>query len=386
MRIEETRWKPGAGWQSGAGKNASIGRADLVIYFGNQAGLRSGERFAELRAAYGNATIVGCSGTRSISGDVLEEDGIVAVALGFDRTPIRLAHHYLADKAASRAAGEAIGGTLAAPDLAGIFVLADGLRVAGSELIAGLASAVGSRPIIVGGMASDSLDFSEAIVGADCPPRSGMVSAVGFYGDAIRLTHGCASGFDAFGPRRRITRSSGNVLFELDGRPPYELYQRYLGEEIAGGISEKGVTYPLIISPPEYPDRTLVRAPMSRDSAADSMTFAGHMPEGWIARLMRGNPDRLILGSADAARQARVDHAANPGTESLALMVSCVGRQQMLGQRTEEELEAAGVELGSNTTRIGFYSYGEIAPMAHSGVSEVHNETMTITTLFEAGS
>jgi hypothetical protein len=114
------------------------------------------------------------------------------------------------------------------------------------------------------------------------------------------------------------------------------------------------------------------------------MTFAGHMPEGWIARLMRGNVDRLILGAADAARQARVMPAPVNSGESLALMVSCAGRQQMMGQRTEEELEVAGTELGPQTKRIGFYSYGEIAPLAHSGISEVHNETMTITTLFEA--
>jgi hypothetical protein len=382
MWIEETRWSAGVGWQRQTLRDS--GGAELVIYFGSYRGLCSGHRYAELRAAYESATIIGCSGTCSIFGDVLEEDGIVAVAIGFARTPIRAASGYVAQKSHSRAAGATLGEALVADDLAGIFVLADGLRVDGSALVGGLCDTVGSTPLIVGGMASDSRDYTEALVGANCAPQSGMVAAVGFYGDAIRLTHGRASGFDAFGPRRRITRSTGNVLHELDGRPPFELYQRYLGKELSHGISEEGVIYPLLISPPEYPDRTLVRAPLSSDDDAGSMTFAGHMPEGWIARLMRGNTDRLILGAADAARQARVPQLPL-SQASLALIVSCAGRQQMMGQRTEEELEVAGAELGGATKRIGFYSYGEIAPMAHSGISEVHNETMTITTFFEAG-
>ena len=53
-----------------------------------------------------------------------------------------------------------------------------------------------------------------------------------------------------------------------------------------------------------------------------------------------------------------------------------------MGQRTEEELEAAGAMLG-DTKRIGFYSYGEIAPMSERGISDVHNQTMTITSLYE---
>lgn len=383
MWIEQTRWMPGVGWRAQAGLDR--GSAELVIYFGNRDALRNADRYDELRAAYPVATIIGCSGTRTVVGDLLEEDGIVAVALGFARTPIRMAHGLVGKKSDSRAAGEAIGRALAGANLTGIFVLADGLRVDGSEFTSGLCDIVGSGPLVVGGMASDSRDYNEVLVGADAPPRSGMVAAVGFYGDAIRLIHGRASGFDAFGPRRRITRAIGNVLYELDGKSPIELYQRYLGDELSDGISRGGVIYPLLISPPERPDQTLVRAPLSSAEEAGSMTFAGHMPEGWIARLMRGNSDRLILGAADAARQARPEELPPDGGESLALIVSCAGRQQMMGQRTEEELEVAGVELGGATKRIGFYSYGEIAPLVHSGVSEVHNETMTITTLFEAG-
>jgi hypothetical protein len=381
MWIEETRWDH-AGWRVQAGIHNDT--ADLVIYFGNREALRCGARYDELRSAYPGAKIIGCSATRSIVGDALEEDGIVAVALGFAHTSIRLAHSQVTESAQSRAGGATIGKALAGKDLARVFVLADGLRVDGSELTAGLCDSIGTGPLIIGGMASDPCDYTETLVGANCLPQSGMIAAVGFYGDAIRFTHGRASGWDAFGPRRHITRSIGNVLYELDGKPAFELYQRYLGEEASAGI-RAGVLFPLQTSPPEHPERMVVRALLGVDERTGSMTFAGHMQEGWSARLMRGNLDRLILAAGDAARQACIEQPPAGSGESLALMVSCTGRQLLMGQRTEEELEVAGAELGSQAKRIGFYSYGEIAPMSYAGISDLHNQTMTITSLTEVG-
>jgi hypothetical protein len=113
------------------------------------------------------------------------------------------------------------------------------------------------------------------------------------------------------------------------------------------------------------------------------MTFAGDIPQGWTAQLMRGNLDRLAAGAADAARQARNGLKANDNDQRLSILVSCIGRRLLMGQRTIEEVEAAGAELGSGTVRLGFYSYGEIAPHATSGQCELHNQTMTVTTLAE---
>jgi hypothetical protein len=124
------------------------------------------------------------------------------------------------------------------------------------------------------------------------------------------------------------------------------------------------------------------------DREAGSMTFAGDVPQGWTAQLMRGNMDRLAAGAADAARQSRDGCVGkNPdvqdGQESLSILVSCIGRRLLMGQRTIEEVEAVGTELGTDTLRLGFYSYGEISPHAKSGLCELHNQTMTVTTLAE---
>jgi hypothetical protein len=98
---------------------------------------------------------------------------------------------------------------------------------------------------------------------------------------------------------------------------------------------------------------------------------------------MRGTFDRLAAGAADAARQARTGLNVKDEDQRFSILVSCIGRRLLMGQRTTDETEAAGAELGANTVRLGFYSYGEISPHATSGICELHNQTMTVTTLAE---
>jgi hypothetical protein len=181
-----------------------------------------------------------------------------------------------------------------------------------------------------------------------------------------------------------VTKSAGNILFELDGEPALDLYERYLGEEDAKGLPGSALLFPIQVHDVAHPDSAVVRTVLAVDHDARSMTFAGDVPQGWTAQLMRGNLDRLAGGAADAARQARagLDAGADDGT--FAILVSCIGRRLLMGQRTTAEVEAAGAELGAATPRIGFYSYGEISPHAQSGQCELHNQTMTVTSFAEA--
>jgi hypothetical protein len=190
---------------------------------------------------------------------------------------------------------------------------------------------------------------------------------------------------DEFGPRRQITRSRGNVLFEFDGEPALDLYERYLGEDEARGLPGSGLLFPLRIFDPERPDHDIVRTILAVDHQARSMTFAGDVPEGWTAQLMRGNFDRLAAGAAMAARQAADGVGpGRTGSDQVAILVSCIGRRLLMGQHTADELEAASAEFGPHIPQLGFYSYGEISPHRVSGVCELHNQTMTVTTIAEA--
>jgi hypothetical protein len=211
-------------------------------------------------------------------------------------------------------------------------------------------------------------------VGLNEDPRTGEVVAVGLYGENIVIKTGSSSGFGSFGVDRKVTKSIHNELFELDGQSALGLYKKYLGP-LADQLPGSALLFPLLVK--EGKERHLVRTILSIDEEKESMTFAGDIPQGAYARLMHTNADRLIDAAHDAAQQSQQEKPA-----TLALIVSCVGRKLVLGQRTEEELEAVKEELGEQTTLFGFYSYGEICPHQED-VCELYNQTMTITTISE---
>jgi hypothetical protein len=379
MQVERLSWL-----LPGSGEPARLKQAepDLLLYFGSRAALASGAAFDELKAACPGAMVLGCTTGGQIHEHDAVDDEITGVAIRFDQTRIRLASETVGSSADSRGCGRAIGERLKAPDLAGIFILSDGLNVNGSELVAGLTAVIGPNVPLTGGLAGDGSQFQETLVGADCAPRSRLVAGIGFYGNAIRIGHGSAGGWDVFGPWRTVTRSAGNVLFELDGEPALNLYERYLGDE-AAGLPGAGLLFPLQIQNPDHADHRIVRTILAVDHDQRSLTFAGDVPEGWSAQLMRGNLENLSCGAADAARQATEGLAGGQATDGVALLVSCIGRRLLMGQRVSDEIEAAGSVLGTRFTRLGFYSYGEISPHAVSGICELHNQTMTITTITE---
>lgn len=351
----------------------------LVLVFGAPEFNQCPEPLHELRRVYPNAHLAGCSTAGEILGSTVA-DGTLAVAVArFEGTALASAVAPVADDGASFAAGQSLAGQLARPSLRGVLVLSDGLRVNGSELVRGLRTALPAAVVITGGLAGDGDRFGATWVLHGDRIASGQVVAVGFYGDRVRLGHGSKGGWDIFGPERRVTRSSGNRLYELDGQPALELYKTYLGER-AAGLPASALLFPLAVRADEAPDRQLVRTVLAVDEATQSMTFAGDIPEGNLAQLMRANFDRLIDGAAEAAAMA--PHGGADAGPTLCVAISCVGRRLVLGERTEEELEATLDALPPGTRQVGFYSYGEISPLA-TGTCELHNQTMTLTTIAE---
>jgi len=157
------------------------------------------------------------------------------------------------------------------------------------------------------------------------------------------------------------------------------LYEEYLGD-YASELPASGLLFPLCIRPRSL-DRPVVRAILGINRSAQSMTFAGDIPEGSYARLMKANFDRLIDGAVGAAQSGF--RALGDVPPELALLISCVGRKLVLKQRIEEEIEGTREVLGPDAVIAGFYSYGEISPFTPGAKCELHNQTMTITTFAE---
>jgi len=362
---------------------AMPGPPQLVLLFGATETLRVSPVPAMLAALYPDAVQLGCSTGTVVDRGALDEEGLRLVAIGFADTRVALCVRPLADVASSFQVGVELGTQMDGEDLAGLFILSDGLKVNGSALVSGLQSVLGHRAAISGGLAGDGARFDQTLLTVGGQPVSGVVAAVAFYGSAIRIAHGSAGGWNEFGPVRSVTRSEGSVLHELDGRPALDLYEAYLGEE-AADLPASALIYPLKIWNQHNPSDAYVRTVLSIDREARTMTFAGDIPEGWRASLMRGSFDHLVNGASEAAEHAVARMREFDAEPQLCLFVSCVGRRLLLGQRTEDEVEAVGQVLGEQTPIIGYYSYGEIAPHNRSRVCGLHNQTVTLTLLAEA--
>ena len=336
---------------------------------------------AALRDAWPQSLLMGCSTSGSIAGAQVLETGAALAAVRFERTRLQQAWAPLADPAQSRSAGALLAQQLTADDLRAVFVLSDGISSNGTALVQGLVGGLRPEVTVTGGLAGDGARFGATWVLHDGAPRAGIACAVGFYGDHIRVGHGCSGGWSDLGPERRVTRSEGNVLYELDGQPALDLYRTYLGER-AAGLPGTALLFPLAIRRPEEPDaEPLVRTILGIDEERRSMTFAGDIPQGSVARLMRASTDRLVESAGRAGRAAAIDLSDDPA--SLVLTVSCVGRRLVLGERTEEEVEMVREAMPSRATQLGFYSYGEISPAVPHGLADLHNQTMTVTVFHE---
>jgi hypothetical protein len=376
VKIEQRQWTSKNGWMRSTPSLSD--HPDLVLVFGARDALSDPTPLAELRAVYGSAHVIGCSTAGEICDVDVQDESIVATAIRFERSRVETGRVKLDEVASSYEAGAQLAAHFDPKGLVHLFVLSDGLLVNGSELVQGLTQGLPPGVAVTGGLSGDGARFQKTLVCLDSSMEPGAVAAVALYGESLRVGYASLGGWDPFGPERLVTRSTANVLHELDGRSALALYKDYLGTH-AADLPASGLLFPLSLRG-ENGQPGVVRTILGVDEANQSMTFAGDIREGSYVRFMKANFDRLIEGASEAARNSSTP--LNNGAE-LAILISCVGRKLILQQRIEEEVEGVREVLGEKPLLTGFYSYGEISPFAPTAKCELHNQTMTITTLAE---
>jgi hypothetical protein len=374
MQIQQGTWTIAAGWDKPMVCEWGDG-VQLVLVFGSPSVLQADAWRSDLRQQYPNARLLGCSTAGEIAGTRVLDESLVATAIRFEQSQVKANIITLSPGESSLTAGDRLGQLLEKENLTHVFVLSDGLQVNGSDLVRGLSQHLPEGVSLTGGLSGDGDRFEQTYVLLDDEVQSNRIAAIGIYGDRLRVGYGSLGGWMSFGTERRITKSEGNVLYELDGQPALSLYKTYLAEH-ATGLPATGMLFPLRLK-----EQGLVRTILAVDEAAQSLTFAGDVLEGSIAQLMHTNFDRLINGAIEAAETSHT--ALQGGSAELAILISCIGRKLVLKQRTEEEIEGVQEVLGEQAVLTGFYSYGEISPFAPGAPTQLHNQTMTITTFSE---
>lgn len=354
-------------------------RIGLVLCFGGKSLLEDKAVFQQIRDRYPSGDILLCSTAGEIYGSTVSDNTITITAIEFEAVTINTSVIAIDEFGDSYQAGKALMNQLSFSELSYVMVISDGSKVNGSELLRGINDVVQNRVPVTGGLAGDGTAFESTLVGLNAVPSSGKIVAIGFYGDRLVVSHGSMGGWEIFGPERIVTRSTANELFEIEGKNALELYKKYLGP-FADELPGSALLFPLAVKLSGV-DELVVRTILSVRQETGSMIFAGDIPEGASVRFMKANFDKLIDAATLAAKQAFQHNI--PKAPKLAILISCVGRKIILGSRTEEEVEAVVDAFGEQTKITGFYSYGEISPFAPQTKCELHNQTMTITTLDE---
>lgn len=322
--------------------------------------------------------VVGCSTAGEISGAGAADDTCSVMAIRFAGAEVKVAAAQLGSSDMSQAAGKSIGEALKESRLRGIFTLAPGLQVDGTAFAQGIAGAAGDKVLVTGGLAGDGMNFRNTFTMLNGMVFPNLAVAFGLYGDNLSLKCATRCGWKPFGLARRVTKSVANVLYELDGKPALQLYQRYLGDR-AANLPSTGLLYPFSVQREDGKDTGVVRSVLAVNPADGSMTLAGDLAQGSLVRLMYADPDLLIDSAAQAGKEA-VNGSKGP---SASLLVSCAGRRLAMGDDAGAEIDAAMAGAGSDSICAGFYSYGDIAPLAGPSGADVHGQSITVTHIGE---
>lgn len=296
-------------------------------------------------------------------------------------------------KADARAAGKAAAAAVkqAAGDdtLKTFAMLPDVLVGNGAEIVRGVLDELGEHFPVVGGAAGDDFEFKQTYQYLNDTVYSGAVVGLGMSGD-FKFGVGVKHGWIPIGLPMKVTKSEGSVLHELNGKPAIKIYEDYFGEEEASQLkndtlAKLAITYPLGMQV-DGSEEMLIRDPLTVDEHG-SITCAAEIPEGSDIRLMVGSREEAVKVAEIAAKQAVAD--LDGGTPRAVVIFNCIARNKLFGEHSGDEIRAIQSAIGDTVPLLGFYTYGEQAPLAgevrniNKCNPSFHNETVVIFVLGE---
>ncbi|MBD2511055.1 FIST C-terminal domain-containing protein [Nostoc muscorum FACHB-395] len=243
----------------------------------------------------------------------------------------------------------------------------DSLTSNGVLILEALKQSLGEHIPIIGGMTADDYTFDKTYQFFQGEVLSDSIPVLLFSGKLL-FSHGVACGWTPISQRSRVTKVDGNVVYEIDGQRALDFYQHYLGEE---RFASNYAIYALAVF--EDQNHFYLRAPNGYDQQSGSVKFFLDIPEQAVVQITDATRDNILLASETSLKNALADY---PGLEpTAALLISCAARRRILGTLTREEYQLVKTHLPYALPCCGFYAYGEIAPIASGGQTQIHNKT-----------
>jgi len=368
--------------------NLASNKIDLGLVFSSP-DLSSANLLKTLSLSLGEAPIIGCSGAAIISNQGIFKHGLAIMLLSFPgsiyfnvacvrdikaKTPLN----------AGRELGEQLsyGFRNVRRDLGVIF--SDGLIEESSNLLSGLQERLGRSFPLVGASASDDMRFLKTYLYFNQELLSD--SAVGIlWGGKLNFGLGIKHGWKPLGKPRTVTKSQGDIVYEIDNKPASQIYEEYLACDLPKLQKEMrriSVLYPIGIDMPQE-EEYILRNILSIENNG-SLRLQGNVTLGSSIRLMIGTKESCLSATQQAVDEAKnvpVTLAEKTGTKNFILVFDSVSRYILLRRDAPRELEIIKEGFGENTPIIGLYTYGEQAPLraiSYQGQACLHNQTITI--------
>lgn len=366
------------------------GQADLIIAFSSVA-YDQQELVQGLQQAAGRTPVIGCSDSGEITNQGPTSGKVAVMALQTPDIRYSFGIGRGTDKNSFEAGKQAAQQVKdnAKHDLSLFIMLLDGLAENGAAAVRGVQEVLGENFPIMGGSAGDDFRFKKTYQYFNGEVLTNSIVGVGLSGN-FSFGVGVKHGWEPIGLPMKVTKSKGSKLIEINGRPALSIYEDYFGKKaeelIKEPIAKIAYTYPLGLSV-EGSDELLIRDVVIANKKGE-ITCAAEIPEGSEVRLMLGDPDKAINSAREAAKHARRQLEEEGAQPKAAIIFDCMARCKLLGQgiRNKEEIDAIK-EVLPDAEIIGFYTYGEQAPLAgmlgEKCRSVFHNETMTMLVLGE---
>lgn len=369
-------------------KQAGIEEPDFVFVFAT-VGYNQETLIGAIREATSDAPLSGCSGEGIITQDTVSESNFGVSVMAIKSDEIRFNNAYATEiDRRSDIAGEHLAAEVKpflTPDSIACILFADGLFFNFDTFRATFEKSLcRERPLpILGGLSADNWStqktyqyYNDKVMseGISCVVMSGKVDI------AYGVNHGCVP----VGTKSTITRSDGNIIYEIDGVPALEAMKDYFEENWQSQWNKTSINLCLGFKTPENIKQSyeefIIRYMMAKNDLDGSVTIQSDVRDGTGLWMVRRDTELITSGLRELSSHLK----DKVGTEKpkFVLQFECAGRGKvMLRERVKIELiSSLQKEMGGDIPWIGFYGYGEIGPVAD--INCFHNFTSVVAVVY----
>lgn len=356
---------------------------DLLLLFASPTTYNQQELLDKLKEKNSNSLLVGCSTSgeiSSINGSVDHSLSLMALSSDQMKFAVGLGNGPKEDSAkAGKEMAEDIIKNAGGEKPKTVLVLYDGLVSNGDNIIKGAEDVLGKEVSLVGGGAGDDSQFKQTNLYLGGKLLSNIVLGIGFFGN-FSCGAGARHGLAPISRGYRVTKAKGNIIFEIEDKPAFEMYKQYLKDEIAAleaksePIAKITVMYPLGIHAPNE-EGYLIRAVLAANEDG-SIVLPGEIQEGTEVFIMIGNTEEG-LAAAQGATELALQRLGGKLVKA-AFIFDCNTRKIWLLSERQKEIEITKKLLGENVPIVGFYTYGELAPFGEKITTCSYHNTVDV--------